>query len=218
MKFKSFIGLTALFGIVSLGLAQQPGPGATAPPTAPEQGKNRLQGNGQKLLTKGAGGSGAMLLLMPAVQTELKMSQEQIAALKEAVPSVGSKKAGAPGAGQKKGPEVMAALEKVKSGLNTEQQKRLGQLLLQFEGPVALMNPQVAEKVGVTPEQKSQIQAMMKEVFSGLKDANLQPKERREKMQAVKKEVGAKILALLSDGQKTQWNSLLGSPFNFPKR
>ena len=37
-----------------------------------------------------------------------------------------------------------------------------------------------------------------------------------EKMQAMTKESDAKILALLTDAQKTQWTQMTGTPFTLP--
>lgn len=53
--------------------------------------------------------------------------------------------------------------EKIKAILDDKQFKRYHELLLQRQGPVAVMQPQISEKLGLTQDQRQQIQSIMRE-------------------------------------------------------
>jgi Spy/CpxP family protein refolding chaperone len=65
---------------------------------------------------------------------------------------------------------------------------------------------QMAEELNLTAEQKTKVEAVLKEqaeTLRGLRDAA--PEERREKMQAARKEIDAKIKAILTTEQYAKW-------------
>ncbi len=120
-----------------------------------------------------------------------------------------------PGA-QKK---LAAVLEKT---LKAEQRKRLGQLELQQEGPLALHhgNARVSKDLRITDEQRKQftavIQAMQKKMGPLLEnvDSGGDPQEIWMKLKKIRKEHEDRIEALLNDAQKKRWKEMLGKPLD----
>jgi Spy/CpxP family protein refolding chaperone len=67
----------------------------------------------------------------------------------------------------------------------------------------------LAEELNLTAEQKTRIEAALKaqaETLRGLRDAT--PEERREKMQAARKEMNAKMKEILTAEQYAKWEKL----------
>lgn len=67
----------------------------------------------------------------------------------------------------------------------------------------------LTEELGLTAEQKTKLEAVLKEQaesMRGLRDAA--PEERREKMQAARKEINAKVKGILTAEQYAKWEKL----------
>jgi periplasmic protein CpxP/Spy len=67
----------------------------------------------------------------------------------------------------------------------------------------------LAEELNLTADQKTKIEAALKaqaETMRGLRDAT--PEERREKMQAARKEMDAKMKEILTAEQYTKWEKI----------
>ncbi len=104
--------------------------------------------------------------------------------------------------------------------LNEEQKKRLHQVMLQQEGPLALFHgdPKIAKDLKITDAQRKQFMAIVmelqKKVMPLIKEAESggNHEEIRAKVMKIKKEQEDKIEALLTDTQKSQWKELLGKP------
>lgn len=107
--------------------------------------------------------------------------------------------------------------------LKPEQLDRLNELRLQRAGASALERSEVAEKVGLTQEQKDKIASISQEARRDgggfnrdasqeeRRQAAAEARERREK-------TNAEILALLTPEQKTKWEEMQGAKFDFPQR
>ncbi|HBJ39031.1 MAG TPA: hypothetical protein DDZ51_30650 [Planctomycetaceae bacterium] len=115
--------------------------------------------------------------------------------------------------------DAKAQLEEL---LMPEQFERLEQIALQTQGAMALINPEVAEKLGIgkeiteamtkdmtasQEEGREMVQSMMREqnreAAAGL----------REKMEEMRKALETKLVAHLSDEQKTKFEEMKGEPF-----
>jgi hypothetical protein len=59
--------------------------------------------------------------------------------------------------------------------LTTAQQKRVLQIMLQIEGPLAVAKPDIAEQIGMTEEQL----ALVEEVMTGMRDAEREQRQQR---------------------------------------
>jgi hypothetical protein len=116
-----------------------------------------------------------------------------------------------------------AAREKLtrdlKDVLQPAQRDRLGQLILQQEGPFALGRDDVRKELKITQEQmkkfmaivqdlQGKVQAVVKEAQSG---GN--PEEIRPKIERLRKDHARELEAVLTDAQKKQWQEMLGPPF-----
>jgi hypothetical protein len=117
---------------------------------------------------------------------------------------------------RKAGENLVAFL---KETLKEDQLKRLRQLELQQQGAFALggetgkelklTDDQRRRFMGVVQEMQKKIEPMIKEAQSG---GN--PEEIRPKVMKIRKEHEAKIEAILTDVQKTQWKEMLGKPLD----
>jgi hypothetical protein len=152
----------------------------------------------------GPGGPTSILTLLQnkSVQEELKVSEEDVKKVPEA---------------------IMEALGKV---LKPEQLKRLKQIEMQQRGTRAFSDAKVQTALKLTDEQKEQIDTIqkdaakeMREMFGGggggggrgRRGGNFQ--EIREKMNKLNKETMKKIGSVLKADQKKIWKEMVGDAF-----
>jgi hypothetical protein len=193
------------------------------------------------VLAQGRGGFGmgmggpAALLMRQDVQKELKLTDDQLAKLKEVGDEMREKgkeafdKADLQGLGQQerfaKMAEIMKpvndeAAKKITALLQPEQNKRLKQLQRQQAGVRAFTEKEVHEALKLTDEQKEQINTLVKdidrergELFKGGGGGNFQ--ENFKKMAAMNAEGVEKVQAMLTAEQKKEWKELTGEKFEF---
>jgi hypothetical protein len=192
---------------------------------------------------RGGGRFGAVtelgLLSVEQVQKELEMLDDQIAKvekLRESLRGEG-RRGDRPNfqdlsdeerqqffAQRRKEAEEMATKAKaeLKNILLDDQLVRLQQIYIQAAGSQALMDADVAAKLGLSDDQKSKIasarqeaqanmQGQMRDLFqSGDREAA------RAKMAELRKSADEKVLALLTDEQKQQFESMKGAAFELP--
>lgn len=187
----------------------------------------------------------ALLLARPEVQTHLRLSLRQKAALEltpAGKPKLGSladgsmlEKAIKSGIAMGESPARRQANEDtVRRVLRPEQLERLLQLGLQERGPLALSNPDVAPRVLLTPERRTEIHKIARDTdqanrtilaafaarpgISGESlwaEWNNRLSPTRRAMDRAKKEAEDKILALLTPDESLRWRKLVGEPFAF---
>ncbi len=198
----------------------------------------------------GGGGFGqmrmpaSMLLMMPEVQTELKVTDEQKTKMDEIRTDVqkdvqaafsgidfqairdmsqeerDKKMAELRTKGEELGKQVDAKIEKV---LDADQMKRLKQLQLQREGAAAFSRPEVATQLKLTDDQKKKIKSIQDAVGTAARAAfnpDSTPEERqaaRTKMQESRTKTLKDIKAVLTDDQLVEWTELTGKEFKFPQ-
>ncbi|MBI5707212.1 MAG: hypothetical protein HZC36_09520 [Armatimonadetes bacterium] len=119
--------------------------------------------------------------------------------------------------------------QKVKAILSESQYTRFHELALQLDGAQALQRKDVADKVGLSQEKREQIAEIVRKSmeanrpdFGGQRGGLGDPdemrrrmEEMRAKMEKSRKDMNAKILAALSDAEKSKWKAMLGKEFNF---
>ena len=113
--------------------------------------------------------------------------------------------------------------KKLQAILTPTQWTRFSELRLQNEGANALMREDVATKLGLTQDQKNKLQEIQRTSMEAMRDAMQGAREggefNREEMQAMmekhRKDTEAKMLAVLTEAQRTQWTAMLGKPFKF---
>ncbi len=195
-------------------------------------------GGGRGFGFGGRGGGGSLgLLRMEEVQKELKLEAAQV----ELVNGVGEEmrgkmreifQSGGQGGNREEAMQKMQALsadadKKLAQILNAQQMSRLKQLRYQQAGARALGEKEVQTGLKLTPDQVAQVTAAtMAErqeqgaLFQGFDFQNATPEQRQaqfQKMGDLRTKTDAKLNAILTDGQKKQWQSMLGAPFKFPE-
>jgi hypothetical protein len=113
--------------------------------------------------------------------------------------------------------------KKLQAILNETQWKRFNELRLQNEGANALMREDIAKTLGLTQDQKNKLQEIQRTNMESMRQAMMDAREggefNREEMQGMmeknRKDSEAKMLAVLTSTQRTQWDTLLGKPFKF---
>lgn len=125
-------------------------------PGAPNGARGQFGGR------RGAGGS-LMLLRMEAVQSEIKLTDDQKKKLEGLMTSF------RPGSAQGERPDPEKMLEAMRKAqeeadkiLNASQKARLEELQIQRQGADAIGNPAVAQKLGLSDVQKKQVEDIQK--------------------------------------------------------
>lgn len=218
------VTVTAILGAATGNLLAQP-PGGF--------GGSRVFGGGF-----GAGlRSGIMgLLMIPEVRTELNLTEEQHQKLRIALVGLWPEPREEFGNLSEDERHELQKLrearqyridEAVKSVLLEEQYTRLRQLEIQRQGVTALGRLEVAEKLGLTDEQKARMREIQEaarpdlSTFSNLRDTSPEAREKmREKalaeLIAKREKANADVIALLNAEQKAIWESMVGKKFEFP--
>jgi hypothetical protein len=167
------------------------------------------------------------------VQDEIKLSQAQKAKLREAFPGYvrETMKASASFGNstaeernrrlsnyRQQAQEKLAAF--LKGSLNDEQLRRLQQLNLQQEGPFALLSGTIGNELNITDEQRMQFMQLVQEMQQKIEpliretQSGGDPQELGRKISLVRKDQETRIVMLLSDAQRKQWQAMLGKPFD----
>ncbi len=119
------------------------------------------------------------------------------------------------------------AMKIAKDTLKTDQLKRFGQIELQVKGYAAFVDENVQKSLNITDSEKDEIKKISDEAATKMRE--LQPargqggqgqgqgnrQETMTKIQALRKETMEKVVAVLTDSQKSQWKEMAGSPFEY---
>lgn len=188
----------------------------------------------------GGGGGGLQMLNIPEVQKELKMTPEQVGKLSAQQDKVRQgmqsliESGGGGNPGQMSPEQRQAFMDKVQvlqsaaaaEVLDATQLKRFRELELQQIGGNAIARKDVSDALKLTDDQKKKVAEVLvktdaerRAAREGLDFQSMSDTERatlRTKTQAIDKAAGEKMVALLTDEQKTQWKEMQGAPFTFP--
>jgi Spy/CpxP family protein refolding chaperone len=182
------------------------------------------------------GGERMMLLANEKVQQELELVDEQKQQIKEISDNLRTELQGAFAGGQDLSQEerekrrtqvrekTQEASKKLDELLLPHQTERLKQIVLQVQGPRALADEEVAQTLNLSEEQKKQLtsiqeetQRQMRELFraGGGQDGDRQAAfaKVREAQQAASE----KMLAVLTDEQRTKFEEMKGEAFEIPE-
>lgn len=224
----------------SFGQGRGPGgPGQGGPQGGGFQGGRGPQGGPQG--GRGQGGPGMMMgggpgMMMMGGQfgEELGITEEQREQMTAAMQEMGEKMRAARDAGEDLSQEERMAQftemreamqQKIESILTPEQVARSGQLRLQMEGTRALGREEVQDDLGMTDEQKAQLEAINERVRNGfqelgqaMRDADEDERaELREKMGALRERSEQAQMSVLTDEQKSKFEEMKGEPFEFQR-
>jgi serine/threonine protein kinase len=141
------------------------------------------------------------LLGQPTVQKDLKLSDEQV----KRVASVGPGRPRGPGAGEDRASDL----------LTSEQADRLEQIARQWRGPRALLDPEAAEALCLTKEQKKAIQTALNGAMKERRPGGGRGRGRRGGRQppVSRQQLNEQVLKVLLPEQRQRWQALLGEPF-----
>jgi len=174
----------------------------------------------------------AFRLVQPYVQIELGLTGRQKDGISKILSNSQRKIQSARGGEQVEKLERDAAKE-ILMTLNGTQMARVRQLAIQETGPFALRDPSVANEVGLTPTQKSSIEAVARKTIKALDTLGTKmasqidnlpknaPEKRKQQIgneyikesERIESKAGAEVIGLLSKAQKTKWSALQGKPF-----
>lgn len=98
--------------------------------------------------------------------------------------------------------------------LTPAQLQRLPQIALQTQGPRGLHEPDVASSLKFTPEQRDQLSRIESEMFHFRFDPGHRPSP--ENMDDLARKVVQKMLTVLTDEQRVQWQVMIGKPYKGP--
>jgi len=171
-------------------------------------------------------GPGGMLM-NPAMQKELKLTDDQVGKLKDALGKVRDNhkddfakiREMSNDDRQKLMKKVGDESQKAIAGvLDEKQMKRFKQIQWQVGGARALADPEVQKDLKLNAEQKKKLQTVfaesdkkMQELFQGGAEGA------REKFQELRKQMQEKATAVLTDEQKKSWKEMKGKQFEFPR-
>lgn len=174
----------------------------------------------------------AFRLVQPHVQIELGLTGRQKDAISKILSDSQRRIRSAKGGDQVEKLERAAAKE-ILMTLNGTQMARVRQLAIQETGPFAMRDPSVANEVGLTPAQKSSIEAIARKTIKALDVLGTKvasqidnlpknaPEKRKQQIgneyikqsEQLESKAGAEVLALLSKVQRMKWSALQGKPF-----
>ena len=108
---------------------------------------------------------------------------------------------------------------KLQKVLSDAQFKRLKELQLQRRGAEALSRKEMADKIGLSDEERERIRGIIEEARESLPKPD--PGQRMEPDQMMKahremvEKLNEKVLKLLSSKERAKWEELTGKPFKF---
>jgi hypothetical protein len=170
------------------------------------------------------------LLLIPAVQKELKLEPGQVEGAKALAVKLREKMlAGFKGIETLEIADRVRKLEEVNKGLEAEtktgldsllkddQRKRLRQISLQDRSGMAFGDAEVQDALEMSDAQKARVQSFVNQAFDQtravVQAGRADSKEVIGKVQALRKRLAERVVSELTDDQKKAWAELLGPPF-----
>ena len=161
-----------------------------------------------------------LLLRQKSVQKDLALGADVVKKITDftnAQSEAARKTAGMPEAARKEAFEKLAKQNDkfLTDTLNAKQSKRLGQIFMQFNALTQLTKPEMIKELKLSDEQVKKFKGMQTEARKALVDI-LESKERAgkgEKVTKLRDETRTKILAVLTDEQKTKVREMAGPPF-----
>lgn len=163
------------------------------------------------------GGNSLFLLTQKSVQDELKLTEEQVKKVtalqeKQRESFKGFKDLSKEEAKAKFEERAKETKKSVDEILKPEQVKRLKQISIQQSGSRAFSDPEVAEALKLSDEQKEKIKGIQEDSFKEMREAG-RGEEGTKKREAIRKATDEKVQGVLSAEQKTKLKDLTGEPF-----
>lgn len=214
--------------------------GALATASMAQGGGGGRQGQGRGMMQGRMGMGPGQLINRPEVQAELKLTDEQKRQIQDILnksrEDMQSLMENARSGGG--GPEEMqrmfqehnqAVTKKINAVLTPEQAKRLKEINIQVQGIRAILDPEVQKELGLSVDQKAQIQkaqqenqrAMM-EMFQGQRGGggggNVNREAMREARDKMNKQFEDALTKVLTPEQAQKLKEMGGAPFKLAQR
>jgi exonuclease VII large subunit len=163
----------------------------------------------------------------PDVQKELKLSEEQISKLKDAINKFLEKHRDdfaklqkmSPDEQQKKMMAINEEHNKAVAGvLDAKQWKRYKQFQWQMDPIGSLQDPDLQKELRLSDEQKKKIDSVFKDANKKVQEMMKSGERSPEKLQAVLKDVEKKANDVLTGEQQKNLKELKGPPFQFSRQ
>jgi Spy/CpxP family protein refolding chaperone len=175
-----------------------------------------------KIESQPMGGPPPLFLLQQKdVQKELKLSSDQVAKVKEAFDKQKQEAQALRelqgDARQERVRELMRADHKTMHEiLQTDQQKRLRQIMLQEQGAPAFAHPRVARELNISDDQERKIEDILDTAGRKMRALyrNGQADSARQQAEDLDKQTTTSILDVLTPEQRMKWKQMVGSPFH----
>jgi len=208
-------------------------------PADAQRGRGGQRGPGGRGLGFGPGGGGITQVIgNPAVHEELQLSNEQSETLQTLTQEIRQSMFQNFQELQELEPQERAARfreiqeanekrvrEELQSVLDEEQIARVHQIALQISGVRAFASPEVQEKLGLSEDQKLQMEQVATELTRETRElmanARGNPGAGRQVFQQVRElqeTAMNQALKALTEEQRSTWNAMIGEPFEMPAR
>lgn len=197
----------------------------------PIQSANPGQSPGQASL-RGPGGAigGFHLIMMPAVQQELRMDEAQQGKARAVADRMNAryiqdmKKLEGLNADEKAkravnlaGPHYEEGMRELRGFLSPQQVDRFDQILFQMRGPMAMLDPQVAPTLRITQAQAKQVAELFvkarQDQQAAAQAAGNDRQAGMKKLDEIADRANREVNALLSPEQRQAWKRFTGEPF-----
>lgn len=189
--------------------------------------------------------SAYQLLNNKSVQEELKLTDEQKSKVKEVVDKIfaeAKEKGGGFGGGFKNFKDMSQeerekafakiaeankatnekAMKELSPVLKEEQLKRLKQIEVQQMRMGAFTDAETGKALAITDQQKEKIKGIAdetgkdaREIQTAIFSKEMDAKDGNKKIEAIRKDGMDKVLAILTDDQKTKYKAMVGEPFEY---
>jgi hypothetical protein len=196
---------------------------------------------------RGPGGPISLILEYPEVQKELKLDEAQLDLLKQ-LGAEAQKKAeqNRPSFNREEFMNLsaeerekrMRQFREEAEKRSAEQEKQIAEILepkqvarfkqlrIQRDGIRALSRKDVQDGLKLTPDQRQKVAAAFqaneeagRAMFQSFQNGQRPSREEMmQKFRQMNDELTAKLTAVLTESQKTQWKAMQGTPFQFPQR
>ncbi|MFM9874517.1 MAG: hypothetical protein ACKVQS_13760, partial [Fimbriimonadaceae bacterium] len=163
-------------------------------------------------------GTGVMILSDAKVQTELKLSAAQKAAIGQVLqpPKAAASKEDMGAQVQDYMSRASEQGNKVKAILDVGQEKRYMQLVHQVMGPMMLMNGSAKEQFGISDDEVKKMTEIMQSYTAEFqKSMSSGQMPNLETIAKVKGEMDKKVLTALDSDSLSKWKAAVGAPFAF---
>ena len=175
----------------------------------------------------GAVDAKCMTAMMPEVQREIHLTKQQRKAINDAMTSISKQAQADPSSMMGGGGDMMSSINdkldaEALASLDDGQKQRLNELWIQYEGPAVMMTKPVADKLGLTDDQRKKVEDIIAKCNQSEMDAMMNSskgmsaaKHAKADMEKIAKQRNADLLAVLIPDQTKTWEEMKGKPFKF---